>query len=312
MHKTSMLYSYYVDVLSRVIQCERRDWWLSKSVAHHLQPSEFATRSTSFLEIQMDSKDNAAETKLWGLVEKTDPQYTKEFLRDSGFKGTAINATYLAKKATQVFGPMGLGWGVKVLEERYDNGAPLGFDSQGNSLGFERIHVLKAELWYILDGKRGTVEHFGQTTFVGKTSRGVYTDEEAPKKSLTDATTKCLSMLGFAADVHMGLYDDNKYVAELRQEFTPNPQGQPPGSGGQQQQQAPGKTEDAAGSAAGPRLSERYQRYRSMMKEGHITSKTQARATVKADGELSEMEKALLLSSPEMQDDPVPAAGVFL
>ena len=44
---------------------------------------------------------------------------------------------------------------------------------------------------------QGEVTHFGQTTFVGANKHGLFTDEEAPKKSLTDATNKALSMLGF-------------------------------------------------------------------------------------------------------------------
>jgi hypothetical protein len=64
----------------------------------------------------------------------------------------------------------------------------------------------------------GTVEHFGQTTFVGKNKNGYFTDEEAPKKSLTDAIGKALSMLGFSADIYLGLFDDNKYVNDRKAE----------------------------------------------------------------------------------------------
>jgi hypothetical protein len=57
--------------------------------------------------------------------------------------------------------------------------------------------------------------HFGQTTFVGSNKYGPFTDEEAPKKSLTDATTKALSMLGFGGDIFTGLYDDEDYRQEV-------------------------------------------------------------------------------------------------
>ena len=43
-------------------------------------------------------------------------------------------------------------------------------------------------------------------------------DEDAAKSAVTDALTKCLSYLGFNADVFLGKYDDNKYVQNLRQE----------------------------------------------------------------------------------------------
>lgn len=158
-------------------------------------------------------------TTLWAAVEKTDPKYTKQFSRGGGFKGTATNATYLAKKATEHFGPCGTGWGINVLNEELIQGAPLLLD--GQVVAHEMIHKVHARFWYVLDGTRGEVEQFGQTQMVGKNKNGFYTDEEAPKKSLTDAMSKCLSLLGFSADIHLGLYDDNKYVAQLKEEFAP-------------------------------------------------------------------------------------------
>jgi len=155
--------------------------------------------------------------ELWNAVAVTNPNFVKSFTRGGGFSGTAINATYQAQKATETFGPCGIGWGIDILEERYQNGAPLTLD--GTVVGHEVIHVLRAKLWYLYQGKRGEVIHFGQTPFVGRNKNGFFTDEEAPKKSMTDAMSKCLSLIGFSADVHLGLYDDNKYVADLRKEY---------------------------------------------------------------------------------------------
>ncbi len=155
--------------------------------------------------------------ELWNAVAVTNPNFVKSFARVGGFSGTAINATYQAQKATETFGPCGIGWGIDILEERYQDGAPLIQD--GTVVGKEVIHVLRAKLWYVYQGKRGEVIHFGQTLFTGRNKDGFFTDEEAPKKSLTDAMSKCLSLIGFSADVHLGLYDDSKYVADLRKEF---------------------------------------------------------------------------------------------
>lgn len=157
---------------------------------------------------------------LWSAVEKTDPKFTKGFSRGGGFKGTATNATYLARKATEQFGPCGTGWGITVLNEQIITGAPH-LSADGQVIAYDLIHKVHARLWYMIDGKRGEVEQFGQTQIVGKNKNGFYTDEEAPKKSLTDAMSKCLSLLGFSADIHLGLYDDNKYVAALQEEFAP-------------------------------------------------------------------------------------------
>ena len=175
------------------------DWWQLQQ-QHEQQQWELAKMS----------ENNLA---LWQRVEKTDPQYTKPFSRGGGFRGTAVNGTYLARKATEVFGPIGIGWGLEILDEELMQGAPLGDGA------FELVHKVRVKLWYVLDGQRGEVVQFGQTTFVGRNKNGLYTDEEAPKKSLTDAMSKCLSLLGFSADVHLGRFDDNKYVNDLRQEF---------------------------------------------------------------------------------------------
>lgn len=151
---------------------------------------------------------------LWESVQATDPDYTKSFSRSGGFRGTAINHTYQQKRATQAFGPKGLGWGSRIIDERYAEGAPI-LHPQHGVIGREVIHVLRIELWYLREGQRGSVEAFGQTQFVGSNKHGVYTDEEAPKKSLTDAESKALASLGFSADVHLGLFDDSKYVNDL-------------------------------------------------------------------------------------------------
>lgn len=143
--------------------------------------------------------------KLWQAVEKTDPKYTKSFSRAGGFSGTAINATYLLRKATELWGPYGAQWGASVEDERYVPGA------DGTI-----IHVLRIKFTY----PGGSFPAYGQTTFVGQNKHGFFTDEEAPKKSLTDALTKALSMLGFSADVFLGLYDDNKYVNDRKEEFS--------------------------------------------------------------------------------------------
>lgn len=162
-------------------------------------------------------KGEKSNLQIWSLVEKTNPQYTRPFARPRGHRGTAINAEYLAKRATEVFGPLGLGWGVDILDEQIMQGAPIFLD--GTVIGHELIHKVRVRLWYKWDGQTGEVHQFGETTFVGRDRNGLYTDEDAPKKSLTDAMVKCLSLLGFSADVYMGLYDDNKYVTDLRREF---------------------------------------------------------------------------------------------
>jgi hypothetical protein len=53
---------------------------------------------------------------------------------------------------------------------------------------------------------------------VDENKYGVFTDEEAPKKSITDCIGKCAVLLGVGADVHLGMFDDHKYVNERKAE----------------------------------------------------------------------------------------------
>lgn len=155
-----------------------------------------------------------SKLQLWEEVSKTDPRFTKEFSGKGGFKGTAVNPMYLIRRATERWGPMGGDWGLRIVEEKVIEGAPM-IDKDGQRVGSDLLHMVQAELYYP-DGK---IYCFGQTMLSGSNKYGFYTDEEAPKKSLTDALTKGLSWLGFAADVHMGMFDDVKYVNQIKEEF---------------------------------------------------------------------------------------------
>lgn len=161
-------------------------------------------------------------TRIWDQVNTTDPSATKNFTGMGGFRGTAIKPTYLMRKATEVFGPCGEGWGWTVLEDRFDEGGPLQAPTKEwpdapriNA----KLHTLKIELWYLgKGGQKCTVQHYGHTPFVLLQQGKIITDWEAAKKSLTDAIGKCLQPLGFAADIHMGMFDDAAYVEAVRDE----------------------------------------------------------------------------------------------
>lgn len=150
---------------------------------------------------------------LWRQIERTDPAHVKAITGKS-YKGNSPKPHFLIFKATETFGPAGIGWGFDIVEEKLLDGALIapGF--------YERIHMARVRVWYEWNGKRGQVEHVGQTAFCGKRNSGqTYTDEDAPKKSVTDALIKALSMIGFAGDIFMGRYDDSRYVADLRKQL---------------------------------------------------------------------------------------------
>ena len=153
---------------------------------------------------------------IWSQVEKTDPSATKS-AKVNGQQITAISGQHMIKRATEVFGPVGIGWGWRVVEERFDKGGEIRNDKQ-DLIGHEVGHTVRIALWFELEGKRGEVEQYGCTPFTYKSKWGVTTDTEAPKKSLTDAIKKALAMLGFSADIFLGLFDDQDYVAQRAEE----------------------------------------------------------------------------------------------
>ncbi|MWL91846.1 MULTISPECIES: hypothetical protein [Cupriavidus] len=248
---------------------------------------------------------------VWDKVFHTDPTFTKEFSH-GGFSGTAVTPTYLVQKATKLFGPMGLGWGCTIVSEEILEGSPLGWDDNGNSWGRELIHKLRVRFWYEMEWRgeirRGEIEQFGQTTFVGRTGHGVFTDEEAPKKSFTDGMSKCMSLLGFGADVHMNLFSDVKYLEGLHAKFGSPARGPgltdtpPPGASGVDA--APARQRASAQSQqADSAKSDRYTMYKTRLDDQNqkIADVAIARQTVEQDAGLTKVESALLLSHPRLQ-----------
>ena len=157
--------------------------------------------------------------QIWEKVCTTDTRYTKP-AEVGGQKITSLNGTAMIMKATEVFGPVGIGFGWTVMEERFDEGSEMA-SGEGDKrlvLGRELNHTIKIRFWFELDGKRGEIEQYGCTRYLYKSKFGTTTDGEAPKKSLTDAIKKSLSMLGFSADVFLGMFDDAEYVNQLKDE----------------------------------------------------------------------------------------------
>lgn len=139
--------------------------------------------------------------KLWDSVCITDPGAVKK-ITGKQYQGNSPKPFWIIQRATETFGPCGIGWGVEVVNER--------FERFGDT---ESLHVAMVRVWYMHDGKRGQIEQMGQTRASYMTGAGKFlVDEDAPKKSVTDGMVKCLSMIGFAGDIFSGQWDDSKYV----------------------------------------------------------------------------------------------------
>jgi hypothetical protein len=156
-------------------------------------------------------------TKLWDILGRTDPAHTKAFSRAGGFKGTALKPMWSYRRMTEEFGPCGKGWGVGKPDFQVVPGP------EGEVLVF-----CTASVWWLEtdaasapmgDNPIHTVYGVGGDKAVGKNKYGLATDDEAFKKAYTDAVTNALKMIGVAADIHMGMFDDSKYVNAMREEF---------------------------------------------------------------------------------------------
>lgn len=137
---------------------------------------------------------------LWEKVCNTDLKFTKK-VQKRGFKILAITAQYQIKKATKIWGPFGLYWGIK--DEKFQI--------------IDTFCLYTAILYYVGDDHiRGEFPIHSDISLKMKDNY----NEDWAKKVATDALTKGLSKLGFNSDVFEGKYDsetaysENKYIAD--------------------------------------------------------------------------------------------------
>ena len=103
--------------------------------------------------------------QLWQSVCVTDPAAVKP-ITGKQYKGSSPKPYWIIQRATETFGPCGLGWGVKVLSERFER------------FGDESLHIAQVLVWYMLDGKRGEIEQMGQTKAAYTSSQGKHIVDE--------------------------------------------------------------------------------------------------------------------------------------
>lgn len=150
---------------------------------------------------------------LWQETERTNPDDCKK-VETGTFKYTAIDTYTRLKKATEMFGPFGIGWG---LIESPDSYQVIQLNANAHH---EAKLVYRADFWYKWDGERGQFPIVADIDlYFFSAQKGTRKNTEAWKKVKTDAITKGLSMLGFNTDVYMGLFEDQDYVATARAEF---------------------------------------------------------------------------------------------
>lgn len=168
--------------------------------------------------------DNMA---IWDANKSIPTQYTKT-AKLGGRDITTYSLQAVVLMATKQFGPIGKGWGYTIVDEKDDFGAVIDKHTiykgkEGEEVTIpeirEVIHTLIIKCWYVLDGERYEMPpQAGHTPKIMRTKYGPKFDDEFYKKSLADAIKKSLSMLGFGADIYLGLMDDQFYLSMKEEE----------------------------------------------------------------------------------------------
>lgn len=136
----------------------------------------------------MTQKENNME--LWLKVCETDPKSTKTVKTRGGF--TAVCAQAQVKRATELWGPYGRGWGLK--------------DCKYSILQHDGKFILVLDAVFAYPGAE----------FQISVDMPFLPGNDCYKKLRTSAQSKSLALLGFNADIFMGLFDDCAYVEDMR------------------------------------------------------------------------------------------------
>lgn len=139
--------------------------------------------------------------QIWDFLSKTNPKFTKPFSKFGGKTLTTIDPHYQIQMMTNAFGPVGKGWSYQV-EYKY----------------LDKLVFAEVSIQYFLDNKWYAFGPVSSVQSLAKKNGGL--DDEAPKKAMTDAMTKAFSHLGMSADVFLGMFENNKYVEDLKKEFS--------------------------------------------------------------------------------------------
>lgn len=123
--------------------------------------------------------------ELWEKGRRPDPDHLKWVGVGRGY--TTAEAQYQVEKATALFGPYGIGWGIDELV--YD------VITNGND---PIMVILKGQFWYKYQDQDGR--------FPMVTCKTWSADDDLMKKVATDLQSKCLSKIGIDADLFKGLW----------------------------------------------------------------------------------------------------------
>lgn len=131
--------------------------------------------------------------EVWSQLAET-PEEAKRKISGGRLNGfTDINPMWRLRRLTEVFGPCGIGWSYKVVNQREVAGA------NGEIALFldVELQVKVGDQW------SAPIPGLGGNMLVAKESGGLRTNDEAYKMALSDAIGTACKALGMSEDVYM-------------------------------------------------------------------------------------------------------------
>ena len=133
---------------------------------------------------------------------------------------TDINPMWRLKMLTEVFGPCGFGWTLRIVRTWIE-------DSRVGSE--EKTANVEIELRYKMNGEWSEpIPGIGGAMFVEQERNGIHTDDECFKKAFTDAISVACKALGIAADIYFAKDPDSKYPTGSPESIAPELNAPPP------------------------------------------------------------------------------------
>lgn len=122
---------------------------------------------------------------------------------------TDISPMWRIKVLTELYGPCGIGWKYEITKKEIVEG------SGGVQAAFVDINLFTRNE----EGWSEAIPGTGGAMFVAKEASGLFTDDDAYKKALTDAISVSCKALGMGADVYWSK-DSTKYSTQEPTEAT--------------------------------------------------------------------------------------------
>jgi hypothetical protein len=112
-------------------------------------------------------------------------------------------------RLTEHFGPMGIGWGSE--EPRFNL-----VEAEA-----EIVVFCVLQCWYkeTPEAEKAVIWGIGGDRVSQKRSGLIFVDDEAYKKAYTDALANAFLRIGTSADIHLGMFEDSKYLMEVREYY---------------------------------------------------------------------------------------------